>query len=75
MRIVLELEKRNAKLELLPEPSLNEALNRYVHKSEAQALQKCIDRTVLLTQKALKKQRMVDPAKIKEAYTECSKLE
>jgi double-strand break repair protein MRE11 len=73
-RIVRELEKRNAKLELLPEPRMNEALTKYVHKGEAQALQKCIERTVLLTQKALKRNRMVDPEKIKEAVAQDTEI-
>ena len=49
-RILMELDRRDAKLELLPEPALNDALNKYVAKEEAQALRQFVNSTIMKTQ-------------------------
>ena len=71
-RIVMELEKRNTKLELLPEPALNDALNKYVVKEEAQALRQFVNNTIRKTQKALKRRNNMgdDAATIRELIAE-----
>jgi double-strand break repair protein MRE11 len=66
VRIAVELEKRDTPLELLPEEKLNQALDAYVAKGEVHAFADFIEKTVKKTQRALKRNNISDPAKIKE---------
>ena len=68
----MELDRRDAKLELLPEPALNDALNKYVAKEEAQALRQFVNSTIMKTQKALRRRNNVgdDAAAIRQLIAE-----